>query len=212
MNVHSPLSNLDVIHSYKNWAKHYDYTFALVGKHCLKKVIGNVSKEVTGRVLDVGIGTGLAMPFYSSDINVTGIDLSKDMLQKAIKKKQKYQFHNIDLQVMDATKLSFEDNYFEAVVATFVMSVVPDPEKVLQEMARVCRPGGFIYITNHFVQEENSLRGQVEKFIAPASKMIGFHSDFSKATLNIEEMNLELVEESTLFSIFTSLKLRKNKK
>lgn len=213
MKVHSPIMHEDIKRSYKFWALHYDYTFAPLARYYIKRTIKLVNREIRGRVLDVGTGTGLSLPYFADHLSISAIDLSNDMLQHARKRAARLQLKNIDtLEVMDAENLEFPDNHFDAVIATFVMSVVPDPLKVMQEIYRVCARGGYIYIINHFADDENTVYRPLEKLIAPISRKIGFHSDLALTALQIENISsLQTIEKSYLapFKLFMSLKLRK---
>lgn len=114
---------------------------------------------------------------------------------------------------MDAADLKFIDGYFDAVMATFVMSVVPEPKKVLKEIERVTRPGGRVYLFNHFKTEDDDKRflALMERKIAPASRKLGFHSDFCRSQLGLKKSKLKVLEESRLgpFDMFTLLTLEK---
>lgn len=160
MTVHTPLRVDDVRRSYARWAGHYDFTFALFGRKYVKKIVNRLNDETHGRhVLDVGTGTGLSLPYFRHDLTVTGIDISEDMLARAEQRAQRKKLKNIaGLYVMDAGNLQFDDGAFDSVLATFVMSVVPNPAQVLQEIARVTRPGGRVYLFNHFRADEEDNR------------------------------------------------------
>jgi len=159
MTVHTLLRADDVRRSYVRWAGHYDFTFALFGRKYVKKVVNRLNDETHGRnVLDVGTGTGLSLPYFRPDLSITGIDNSEDMLARAKRKK----LENIAaLWVMDAIYMQFSDGQFDSVLATFVMSVAPDPAAVLAEIARVIRHGGRAYLFNHFRADEEDNRALV---------------------------------------------------
>ena len=200
MTVHTPIRADDVRRSYSKWAGHYDFTFALFGRKNIKKVVRRLNREIHGRrVLDVGTGTGLSLPYFAPYCSVTGIDLSADMLLQARKRVMRRKLTNVDALIeMDAANMSFDDNHFDSVLATFVMSVVPDPNKVLSEIARVTRPGGRIYLFNHFRAnaEQQKMLAMVERRIAPASRKIGFHSDFCRSQLKLDGTGLKLAQET----------------
>ena len=165
--------------SYKRWAPIYDATFGKIthaGRHHATKV----ANQIGGDVLEVGVGTGLALPFYAPGVTVTGIDFSEDMLQRArAKVAEENLTHVRELRQMDARKLEFPDNSFDTVVAMHLISVVPDPEQVMLEMARVCKPGGQILVVNHFARDEGWLAWFERKF-APFADYLGWHSNFPK--------------------------------
>ena len=146
MNQPQPqLANLDnpaVTRVYRRLAPFYDKTFGKIAETALR-VTTSRANELHGRLLEVGVGTGLALPRYKEELDVTGIDLSPDMLQRAHERAAKLGLTNIRaLLEMDATRLTFADESFDIVVALYVMTVVPDPVKAMHELARVTRPGG----------------------------------------------------------------------
>jgi phosphatidylethanolamine/phosphatidyl-N-methylethanolamine N-methyltransferase len=128
------------------------------------------------RILEVGVGTGLNLPMYPAHCSITGIDISEEMLKKARERAQERPRQDISLSVMDASSLQFPDDSFDHVIATYVISVVPDPVKTLFEMQRVCKPGGHLVILNHF-RSENPVIGWIEWLLAPVCTRIGFKTD-----------------------------------
>ncbi|MFA5028783.1 MAG: methyltransferase domain-containing protein [Candidatus Methylomirabilota bacterium] len=128
------------------------------------------------RILEVGVGTGLNLPLYPTQCSITGIDISEEMLQKARERAQERPRQEIELTVMDASSLQFPDSSFDHVIATYVISVVPDPVKTITEMQRVCKPGGNLVILNHF-KSENPVIGWIEWLLAPMCTRIGFKTD-----------------------------------
>ena len=146
------------------------------------------------RVLEIGVGTGLNLPLYPRDCRVTGIDISAEMLQKARERSKELGLSNVTLGLMDASNLEFPEDTFDHVLATYVISAVPDPVKTLLEMRRVCRPSGHLVILNHF-RSENTILGAVEWMLAPVCTRIGFKTDLKlkplleKASLSPDQMH-----------------------
>jgi phosphatidylethanolamine/phosphatidyl-N-methylethanolamine N-methyltransferase len=146
------------------------------------------------RVLEIGVGTGLNLPLYPRDCQVTGIDISVEMLQKARERSKELGLTSVTLGLMDASDLEFPDDTFDHVLATYVISAVPDPVKTLVEMRRVCRPKGHLVILNHF-RSENPILGAVEWMLAPVCTRIGFKTDLKlkplleKAALSPDQMH-----------------------
>ncbi len=134
------------------------------------------------RVLEVGVGTGLNLPLYRRDCHVTGIDISAEMLQKARERVQELGMTNVTLGLMDASNLQFADATFDHVLATYVISAVPDPVKTLLEMRRVCKSNGHLVMLNHF-RSESPILGTVEWVLAPVFTRIGFKSDLKLTPL-----------------------------
>jgi phosphatidylethanolamine/phosphatidyl-N-methylethanolamine N-methyltransferase len=134
--------------------------------------------EITGesQVLEVGVGTGLNLPLYPRHCAVTGVDISEEMLRKAEERVRTLGMTNTRLMVMDGSKLEFPDNSFDRVIATYVISAVPDPVKTLLEMRRVCKPSGHLVILNHF-KSDNPVIGMFEKILAPVCTKIGFNTE-----------------------------------
>lgn len=134
------------------------------------------------RVLEVGVGTGLNLPLYPRDCSITGIDISVEMLHKARERVRELGSRNVTLGVMDASNLEFPGNTFDHVLATYVISAVPDPVRTLQEMRRVCKPQGHVVMLNHF-RSENPVLGALEWMVAPVCTRLGFKTDLKLTPL-----------------------------
>lgn len=158
-----------------------------------KHVIETMTIEPDEYILDVGIGTGNSLPLYPEHSKVVGIDLSIHMLQEALKKKKKEKIEHVELLEMDAQVLAFADNSFDHVIATFVVSVVPDPVKVLREMKRVCKKDGNIILVNHF-KSQNRVIGSIETMINPLCSRLGWRTDVVLEQL-IEDADLKVVNK-----------------
>ncbi|MDR0809428.1 MAG: class I SAM-dependent methyltransferase [Gemmobacter sp.] len=200
-----------VAKSYARWAPVYDRTFGAV-THAGRRRATGFANHVGGTVLEVGIGTGLALPFYTPQVEVTGIDFSDEMLAKAREKVAQQGLSQVKaLRQMDARALDFPDRSFDTVCAMHIMSVVPEPERVMAEMARVCRPGGHVLVVNHFAAEGKGVMARLERVIAPLSDLLGWHSDFPRARV-LGAAGLELVEEEGLppLGLMTYLRLRRS--
>ncbi|MCC5961756.1 MAG: methyltransferase domain-containing protein [Rhodobacteraceae bacterium] len=195
--------------SYRRWAPIYDMTFGRItntGRRHATRVVN----QTGGRVLEVGVGTGLALPYYAPEVEVTGIDFSDEMLARARAKVDEEKLTHVrDLRQMDARHLDFPDASFDIVVAMHLISVVPDPEQVMAEMARVCKPGGQILLVNHFAREEGWLAWLERKF-APLANWIGWHSNFPKdRVMGVQELSLAEETPLTALGLFTYLRLEK---
>lgn len=195
--------------AYARWAPHYDISFGLISDYGRQETIKIINQK-PGHVLEIGVGTGLALPNYAPHMRVTGIDLSEDMLKRAQKRADKAGLRNIHaLECKDATSTGYEDNSFDSAVAMYVMSVAPEPEKILAEIARIVKPGGEIYLLNHFASDNKRLHF-VEKLTAPLCRFIGWHSTFQKERV-MGCLDIELIEERKMqpFKLFTLLKFVK---
>ena len=161
-------------------------------------------------MLEVGVGTGLSLEHYKSELKVTGIDYSGEMLIKARAKVDRLGLeHVVGLRQMDARVLDFPDQFFDTVAAMHVLSVVPEPEQVMSEIARVLKPGGRVVITNHFVRKAGLL-AFIERITAPFANLLGWHSDFELETV-LREPTLSVEDQKTLppLGMMTFLVLRK---
>jgi phosphatidylethanolamine/phosphatidyl-N-methylethanolamine N-methyltransferase len=164
--------------AYARWAPLYDLVFGAVFEQGRHAAIA-ATQRVGGRVLEVGVGTGLSLPYYSSDLRICGVDISEPMLRKAQQRVTEYGLDNVEsLKVMDAEHLDFPDGSFDVVVAQYVITTVPNPEATLDEFARVLRPGGEIVLVSR-VGAEAGLRRALEKWFAPAARKLGWRTEFS---------------------------------
>jgi phosphatidylethanolamine/phosphatidyl-N-methylethanolamine N-methyltransferase len=162
--------------TYSRWSNIYDLFWGKILSPGQKISIEVMDIQPGDKILEVGVGTGLSLPLYPDCCHVTGIDLSAEMLKKAQKKVEKYDLRHVSLEKMDAGNMDFEDNLFDTVIAAHVVSVVPDPVKVVLEMKRVCKKGGKILFLNHF-KSQNKLLAQFEETISPLCDKIGFKTD-----------------------------------
>ena len=161
------------------------------------------------RILEVGVGTGINASLYPSHCHVTGIDLSTSMLDKARERVARQGLRNIRLLEMDAANLTFADNSFDIVYAPYLVSVVPDPVRVVKEMRRVCRPGGRIIILNHF-RSANPVLSRIERAISPLTVHIGFKADLDLpgflAQADLQPISIEKVNFPRIWSLVTCVK------
>lgn len=140
------------------------------------EAVGRMPIRSDDRILEVGVGTGLSLPSYPPECRVTGIDISEPMLERARHRARQLEGPELELRQMDARKLAFPTAAFDHVLAPYVISVVPEPEKVMTEIARVCKPGGTVIVVNHFHHPKQPLRW-FEKALTPASQWLGFRLD-----------------------------------
>ena len=161
------------------------------------------------RVLEVGVGTGINTSLYPTNCQVTGIDLSASMLEKARERVAREGLRNVRLLEMDAANITFADDSFDIVYAPYLVSVVPDPVKVVREMRRVCRPGGKIIVLNHF-RSANVVLSRMERAICPLTVHIGFKSDLDLpgflAQAELQPISIEKVNFPKIWSLVTCLK------
>jgi phosphatidylethanolamine/phosphatidyl-N-methylethanolamine N-methyltransferase len=195
---------------YSRLSSHYDLLFDKVFQSGREQAIRAMELKAGERVLEVGVGTGLALPLYPRTVEVVGIDLSEGMLEEARDRINRLGLRHVSVLKMDASALQFQDATFDAVLAPYVISVVSDPRRVLGEMKRVCRPGGRLVIVNHFLSR-NPLKASLEKVLTPLSVHVGFRLDTPLTTvLQDPELNLEMKRRVNLFGNWTLLRLRKS--
>ena len=195
--------------AYKRWAPVYDSTFGLVASEGRKQAVAHINKG-EGRVLEVGVGTGLSLPYYARHLDIVGIDLSPEMLEKAAERVAKEGLSNVKgVHEMDASDLKFEDQSFDTTVAMYVLTVVPDPVKVMRELSRVTRVGGEVILVNHFSQV-HGVRGWVERRMAPFADKLGWRPLFDVDNVLVCD-ELDVIESRPLkpAGLFTMLRLRK---
>jgi phosphatidylethanolamine/phosphatidyl-N-methylethanolamine N-methyltransferase len=168
----------DVRTAYKRQAAFYDRWFGTVSMAARRRAIDAVNALPGEAVLEVGVGTGLALPRYAASKRVTGIDLSADMLALAHERVEALGLTNVEaLLEQDAEATSFADNSFDLAAAMFVASVVPHPDRLLAELRRVVRPGGHILFVNHF-SAAGGPRLFVERSMVPLGRALGWHPHF----------------------------------
>jgi len=206
-----PRSALDVDAvraAYRRWAGVYDTVFGGISALARRAAVAEVNRLPGTRVLEMGVGTGLALPGYDRTKHITGIDLSAEMLAHARARVELLRLGNIDaLLEMDAEATGFADAAFDIAVAMFVASVVPNPRRLLAEMRRVVRPGGHILFVNHFAAERGP-RWWVEWALAPASRALGWHPDFAvHALLDPADHRIAKLEPMPPLGLFALLRL-----
>jgi len=203
------VDNDSVERVYEKLAKFYDLTFGPTLHPGRLHAIERIGIQKGDRVLEVGVGTGINAALYPKDCHVTGIDLSGSMLEKARERVARKGLQNIRLLEMDAAKLKFPDESFDVVYAPYVMSVVPDPVRVVHEMRRVCARGGKIVLLNHF-RSPNSILARVERVISPLTIHIGFKSDLDLpgflAQADLQPLSIHRVNFPRLWSLVTCIK------
>jgi phosphatidylethanolamine/phosphatidyl-N-methylethanolamine N-methyltransferase len=161
--------------AYDRWAPIYDLVFGGVFSKGRDAAI-QATNKLSGRVLEVGVGTGISLPLYAPHVRIFGTDISEAMLKKAKQRVSERRLKNIEgLAVMDAEKLEFPDNAFDVVMAQYVVTAVPNPEAALDEFARVLRPGGELIILTR-VSADAGMRRFIEQRLQPVVRRLGFRT------------------------------------
>jgi len=178
------LDNVTIAKAYARWAPVYDMVFGQVFEHG-RMAATAAADRIGGRILEVGVGTGISLPDYGRTRRLVGVDLSEPMLRRARDRVAAEGLTNVEgLAVMDARRLGFADNAFDAVVAQYVITVVPDAEATLDEFARVVRPGGEIILVNH-IGAEAGLRRAFEQWFSPVARRLGWQLEFQWGRLEL---------------------------
>ncbi len=205
---HTALDAEAVRAAYARWAGVYDAVFGGVSGPGRRRAVAAVNALPGTRVLEMGVGTGLALPRYARTKRITGIDLSAEMLERARARVASERLSHVEaLHVGDAEATGLETGGFDIAVAMFVASVVPNPRRLLAEMRRVVRPGGHLLFVNHFAAERGP-RWWAERTLAPASRKLGWHPDFSpQALLTDVDMKEATFSAVPPFGLFTLVRL-----
>jgi phosphatidylethanolamine/phosphatidyl-N-methylethanolamine N-methyltransferase len=195
--------------AYRRWAGVYDTVFGGVSAHGRRRAVAEVNRLPGTRVLEVGVGTGLALPLYRADKRVVGIDLSREMLAKAQARLTAEALRQVEgLAEMNAEDMAFADDSFDIAVAMFTASVVPDARRLYAEMSRVVRPGGQLLFVNHFAAEAGP-RWWLERSMAPLSRLLGWHADFAlRDLLDPAVEQVEAIEPCQPAGLFTLVRVR----
>ena len=203
----SDLDRRTVETAYARWAPIYDAVCGPVMVNS-RRAAAKAAREVGGKILEVGVGTGLSFDDYDVTTEITGIDLCAPMLQKAREKMASGRYPYVrDVQQMDAHRMSFADATFDCVVAQFVITLVANPEQVLSECHRVVKPGGRIILVNHLYSEKG-IAAAVERWAARRTRILGLRPEFPFARLQAwarAKADANLVERRKVapFGIYT---------
>ncbi|KQQ25220.1 SAM-dependent methyltransferase [Methylobacterium sp. Leaf125] len=198
--------------AYARWAPVYDVVYDKLTEPAARDAV-EAAVACGPRILEAGVGTGLSLGYYPPTSFVCGVDLSEDMLKRARAKVLRRGLRHVrGLQVMDVCRLGYADASFDAVVAQFLITLVPDPEAALSEFLRVVRPGGEIVLANHFGQNAGTL-AKVEEIVAPLCTKIGWSSDFKSSRIEAwaRANGVEFIGVSPTFpgGFFKILRMRK---
>ncbi|OGQ82547.1 MAG: hypothetical protein A3F90_16065 [Deltaproteobacteria bacterium RIFCSPLOWO2_12_FULL_60_19] len=190
---------------YSEFAPFYDRFFGKIFYSRLRHVIESLNIPRSARVLEVGAGTGVSFPAYPSHCEVVGIDLAPDMLARAQDKIQEHGWSHLSVMEMDAMHLEFPDDSFDYVMAFHVVTVVPDPVRMIQEAKRVCKPGGKIVIVNHFTSAFPPL-GFLTEILDPVTRRLGWRTNLKlKPFVEATELKIDTIYKPSKLSLYTVL-------
>jgi len=196
---------------YSELAPVYYKVFGKIFYNRLERVIEDLDIPAGAKVLEVGAGTGTSFPAYPTHCSITGVDLAPDMLARAQRKIEENGWSHFKLMEMNALDLKFPDNTFDYVMAFHVVTVVPDPVRMIAEAKRVCRPGGRIVVVNHFTSEI-PLLGAFTEALDPVTRWLGWRTDLKlKPFVETSNLKVEKIYKLSKTSLYTVLLYRKEK-
>jgi phosphatidylethanolamine/phosphatidyl-N-methylethanolamine N-methyltransferase len=207
------LDNQTVGKAYARWAPVYDLVFDRIMAPGRRAAVA-AAMQAGSSIADVGVGTGLELRYFGPSTNVFGVDISEPMLRKAQERIRADGLRNVrGLYVMDGVRLAFDDNTFDAALAPYVITVVPQPEATLDELMRVVRPGGEVILINHIAADRGP-RAAFEKWLARQTRHLGWRPEFPWSRIDDwyrSRTDVELVERRTVppFGLFTLVRFRK---
>lgn len=194
------LSGNDVVSAYRRYAPVYDFLFGAVLEQGRRKLAAEVRGLGPETLLEVGVGTGLILGQYPTHTKITGIDISRAMLDRAAQAASRLPDHSIHLQEMDAEHLEFADASFDVVTVPYVLSVTPNPARLCEEVRRVCKPGGHILIANHFSGQAGWRA--LERMTKSLADRVGFRSEFNfESHVPHPDWTILRVESVNMFSL-----------
>ena len=192
-----------IIAAYKRYARYYDFIFGCILNPGRRRVVENINCLPGQKILEVGVGTGLSLPLYPEHTTVVGIDVSPHMLARAHKRISSNGLRKGALSLMDAQVMSFADGSFDKVVAMYVATVVPNPQAMISEMKRVCKPGGDLLFVNHF-SDGKRLTKAYEALFSPLAGKIGFRPGFSmNEFISNSSLNIVDIKSVNAFGYWT---------
>jgi phosphatidylethanolamine/phosphatidyl-N-methylethanolamine N-methyltransferase len=191
---------------YSHLTPAYEMLFPLLVRKRIWSAIEQLQLTAGSEVLEVGVGTGASLPAYPSDVRVTGIDLSAEMLAVAEKKIQQQQWSHIEVGRGNAEELDFADASFDCVTSFHTISVVSRPDRMMEEIVRVLRPGGQVLVINHFRSPRPWLANMIDQ-ADPLTRRFGWRTDLDCQSV-VEGLPLRVEQryKTSAASLFTVLR------
>lgn len=187
---------------YYEFSHLYDLVFARYFYPRIAATIRALDIPIGARVLEVGVGTGMALSVYPRHCQVTGVDLAPDMLEHAQDRIDRHDWRHVQVMEGDAMDLTLPDNSFDYVTAFHVVSVVPDARRMMAEVQRVCKPNGTIVVINHFRSDKRALAA-VDRRLEPITRRWGWHTLGRREVFDGLPIALDRVYKTSRFSLFT---------
>jgi phosphatidylethanolamine/phosphatidyl-N-methylethanolamine N-methyltransferase len=195
--------------TYHQLADFYELLFARFFRDRIHAAVRALEIPPGARVLEIGVGTGLSLDAYPHHAQVTGIDLSQDMLRQAQEKVDEMGWRHIELRQMDALNLDFPNEHFDYLMAFHVVSVVPDHERMIAELLRVAKSGATVVIINHFRSEKRWL-ATVTDALDPVTRRLGWRTTLRlNDVVDSRPLEIRRVYKSSPRSLFTVVQARK---
>lgn len=191
--------------AYSRWSHFYDVVFGPAFRAARRRAIGMLELRPGDRVLEVGVGTGLSFPFFPSDCRVIGVDISRHMLARA---RERAHGAGGGLVEGDVGELPFRDGVFDAVLAPFVVSAVPDPVAMMRQINRVTRPDARVVLLNHFASGHPIVNAMERAITRTTARSLGFHADFQvEPVLQRAGWEIESAERVPPLGYWTALRV-----
>lgn len=200
---------------YNQYSAVYDKIFGLVFENGRNEALRMITLSGNEKILEVGVGTGISLTKYPRTVDIIGIDLSKEMLEKAKERVNRYELTNVQLKIENAEEMSFQQNHFDKVIIMYVLSVTPNPEALLEKAFSVCKEGGELIIVNHFSKRKALQKFADYDFLQRVERKLGFRVYFpmEKYIQHINGMGYSDVEvKSVNYGLSRIIKIKKDKK
>lgn len=190
--AHKPIDPTSIIKAYDRYAAFYDVLFGLTLQHGRRTLATVLQAKPGQKILEIGVGSGLMLPLYPRNVEVLGVDISEKMLGRAQAAIVRHRLEHIELQLLDAECADLPVGAFDHVVLPYVYSVTSDPDRLIRQARMACKPGGSIWVLNHFSQER--LWSVLERPLRRFADSLGFRTDFSYETY-VSNRNWDIVAE-----------------